>query len=170
MRLINLTPHPVTLRIRGAGVNYGEEATVTLPSSGLARLEVKDYPLDPMAIDDPAWPDGGYINVAERSFGDIVGLPAPAERTIYIVSLPVAQRAAELGRTDVYAPDTGPSALRDAKGNILAVTGLVRFTARRRNSSSCWCGQVSCLHQSRRNPGPPCYHCGGDHPTAWCEA
>ncbi len=130
MKLLNFTPDPVTLRVTGNGINYGEGRDITIPSSGLARLETRDRPDGQgyLAADEPAgWPDGGNFNVVERKLGDIVGLPEPAERTIYIVSLPVAQRAADLGRNDVYAPDTISSAIRSENGQIVAVRGLVRF-------------------------------------------
>jgi hypothetical protein len=130
MKLVNLTPHTITLRVTGNGVNFGEERDVAIASSGLARLESNDRLESSLALDEPTeWPDGGCFNVAERSFGNIIGLPEPAELTIYVVSMPVAQRAAELGRTDVHAPDTGPSAIRSANGQIQSVRGLVRFSS-----------------------------------------
>ncbi|MBA2682435.1 MAG: hypothetical protein H0U76_29085, partial [Ktedonobacteraceae bacterium] len=41
-------------------------------------------------------------------FGDIQNLPEPAPDTLYVVSMPVAQRAAQLGRADVVSPNTAP--------------------------------------------------------------
>jgi hypothetical protein len=127
MKLVNLTPHIIVLRVQGNGVNYGEERDIAIPSSGLARVESVDEPALPLALDVPAeWPDGGCFDVTERKFGNITGLPEPQELTLYVVSMPVAQRAAELGRTDVFGPDTGFSAVRE-NGQIVAVRGLVRY-------------------------------------------
>ena len=133
MKIVNLTPHQITLVVTGNGVDYGKEQEVFVPSSGLARVQTVDvrdghgY----AAMDEPAdWPDGGNFNITERSFGDIIGLPEPEPLTMYVVSMPVAQRAAELGRADVYAPDTGASAIRSENGQIKAVRGLVRYRSK----------------------------------------
>jgi hypothetical protein len=46
---------------------------------------------------------------------------------LHIVSLPVAQHAARMGRADFVAPDTGSGAVRDADGKIVGVRGFVRY-------------------------------------------
>lgn len=160
MKLINLTPHEITIRVSGNGVNHGQDLDVTIPSSGVARLEESSEQDLDGAIDVDGWPDGGLFTVQRREFGDIAvrypnsplpanyAMPDPQEGVLYVVSMPVAQRAAEMGRTDVYAPDTGSTAVRwtsqdmdDAfdfapgsvnpdnvkVGRIRAVRGLVRF-------------------------------------------
>lgn len=58
-------------------------------------------------------------------FCEIQNLPAEEEGTIYIVPMPVAQTA---GRSDVYAADTGKSAIRDEKGKFIAFTALARYS------------------------------------------
>ena len=128
MKLINLTPHDINIVVYGNGENHGEETILAIPSSGLARCETQDHIDGPgyLASDEPtAWPDGGHFRCVVREFLG-ASLPAPAMHTIYIASLLVAQAAAESGRMDVYAPDTGETALRDQGGNVLAVRGLVR--------------------------------------------
>jgi len=64
--IINLTPHALT--IEGVG-------TIE-PSGTVARVAtVRD-----------ACPSLGGIRITAQSLGDVVGLPAPADDTIYIVS------------------------------------------------------------------------------------
>lgn len=58
----------------------------------------------------------------KNTYGDMTGLPGPAPDTIYIVSSLVLAALQGKGRTDVVAPDTGPPAIRDAQGRIVAVT------------------------------------------------
>ena len=132
MKIVNLTPHAITIEVSGNGCNYGEKRSIVFASSGVARVNMKDEPASDcfgmLASDEPnEWPDGGCFNVIDRIFTDIVGLPEPADLTLYVVSMPVAQRAAQLGRKDVYAPDTGALAIRDDKGQVVAVRGLVRY-------------------------------------------
>lgn len=127
MKVINLTPHTITLRVQGNGVNHGEERDIAILSTGLARVESRDQVALPLALDEPAeWPDGGMFDVTERKFGNITGLPEPQPLIIYVVSMPVAQRAAELGRRDVFGPDTGATAIRE-NGQVVAVRGLIRY-------------------------------------------
>lgn len=52
-------------------------------------------------------------------------LPEPKLDTIYIVSGMVLA-ALNGSRPDVYAPDIGPDAIRNDKGHIIAVIGLVQ--------------------------------------------
>ena len=67
---------------------------------------------------------------------DVVGLPAPVKGLTFVVS-GMVRDALSLGdamsalpefqsRPDVYAPDTGPDAIRNDKGHIVAVRGLVQ--------------------------------------------
>ena len=104
MRIINLTPHAIT--IDGVGI---------FESQGLARVG---------AIRTEAEAVAG-IRIIKQSFGEAEGLPAPQEGTIYIVSGMVLS-ALQGSRTDVFAPDTGADAIRNDKGHIIAVRGLVQ--------------------------------------------
>ena len=105
MEFINLTPHPIT--IEGVG---------TLPPSGvIARCSTLRTPA----------PEVGGIRVTTQDLGDVTGIPSPEEGKGYIVSGMVLQ-ALNRARGDVFAPDTGADAVRDEKGHIVAVRGLVR--------------------------------------------
>lgn len=102
MNFINLTPHAITL-------NDGR----VFESVGVARVgnTFSDFDSD------------GVCSVA---YGDIEGLPAPQEDTLYIVSALVLSAAKAAGRTDCVAPSTGhPACVRD-KGFIVSVPGFVR--------------------------------------------
>lgn len=112
MYICNLTPHGVVVRPDG-----GQE--ITIPPSGMvARVSTVATPTVPL--------DG--LPVVCHVYGDIAGLPAPAEHTAYLVSAIVmsALRDAGAARTDIYAPDTSPdSVVRDEAGKIVAVRRLV---------------------------------------------
>jgi hypothetical protein len=59
--------------------------------------------------------------------GAVEGLPAPQEGVVFIVSGMVLEALRGSGRSDVFAPGTGPTdgAVRNDKGQILGVTTLV---------------------------------------------
>lgn len=95
---INLTPHTITL-------NDGR----IFPSKGLARISASYTKFD-------------YNNICKQEFGEVEGIPAPAENTIYIVSALVL---AATDRKDVVAPATGhPDCIRK-DGFIVSVPGFV---------------------------------------------
>lgn len=99
----NLTPHPIKL-------NDGRE----FASEGLARVSAIFSTFD----------ENG---VCSQEFGQITGLPEPADNTLYIVSVLVLTEAKAQGRTDCVAPATGhPECVRDEKGFIKSVPGFVR--------------------------------------------
>jgi hypothetical protein len=109
MTLVNLTPHPINLLSE-------EGEALELQSSGVARIAMTAH-------------QAGYIARYRLAFlkpGDIDGLPAPLPGVVYVVSALVAQAVPE--RADVVSPDTGPGAIRNAKGHIVAVRGFVRFS------------------------------------------
>lgn len=98
MNFINLTPHAITL-------NDGR----VFESVGVARVGNTFSDFD-----------------SSVAYGDIEGLPAPQEDTLYIVSALVLSAAKAAGRTDCVAPATGhPACVRD-KGFIVSVPGFVR--------------------------------------------
>lgn len=105
MKIVNLTPHDIV-------ITDGP----TFPPSGIvARVSVQQV-------------DDGNINgvpVKKQTFGDIVGLPAPQQDTVFVVSAMVLNAAKAQGRTDVVAPDTA-NAVRDDNGHIVSVPGFVR--------------------------------------------
>ncbi|MDY0300265.1 MAG: hypothetical protein RBQ99_01635 [Trichlorobacter sp.] len=101
----NLTPHPLT--IEGLG-------TIE-PSGTVPRVASLREVLTPVA----------GVRVVQQSFGSVENLPAPQEGVILIVSAMVLSALAG-SRSDVFAPDTGADAIRNEKGHIVAVRGLVQ--------------------------------------------
>lgn len=122
MNIVNLTPHAIVVRLAD-----GTDRTFP-PSGGVCRCT---------PIADPALSIDGIPTVMS-SFGPLSGLPRPVEGTIYLVSAPAAQKAAQIGRGDVCSPDTGPTAIRQPAtladgsqnpkaGQVVAVLGFQRF-------------------------------------------
>lgn len=110
--IVNLTPHAITLRLEGGKV----EKTFII-SGTQARVAVRATTRDSLIN------DGIQIPVIANEYGEVEGLPESREGTIYIVSALVLGRVS--GRSDVFAPDTGPTAVRNASGQIEAVTRLI---------------------------------------------
>lgn len=108
MRLINLTPHDIIIRL--------PDGDRVIPASGTVARVATSYE----HVGDV---DG--IPVSAQTFGQIEGLPEPRNGVVYVVSAIVLAAAKELGRTDVVAPDTA-RAIRNEAGQIVAVPGLVR--------------------------------------------
>lgn len=99
-QFINLCPHAINL-------NDGRSFP---PSGNVARVSSSFSEFDG---------DGICSNV----FGEITGLPAPQEDTIFIVSMLVAGLAK---RADVVSPATGhPGCVRE-NGQVKSVPGFVR--------------------------------------------
>lgn len=97
MKLINLTPHPVVVR--------STEGDCTIPADGtVARVNT---------VSKAAGTIMG-LPVVTTTYGDVEGLPAPADGVVYVVS---AMVLAATDRDDVVAPDTGPTAMRDDSGD-----------------------------------------------------
>lgn len=106
MKFINLTPHEITV------VNDNGKKILHLPPGGAVARVAATY-------EKVGELDG--IPLVRTTFGEIEGLPQPSEGVIFITSSVVAQAAAYQGRKDVVSPDTGPSALRNEQGQIVAV-------------------------------------------------
>lgn len=114
MKLINLTPHEIVINNKA------------LPASGqIARVKVEQVEVSTLTL------DGHVLPVVVNSYGEVEGLPAPQDGVGYIVSGLVLQALEAQGiyRGDVYAPDTGPTAIRE-NGQIKAVTRLVGMRPR----------------------------------------
>lgn len=102
-KFVNLTGHNINL-----------PGGVTWPSEGIVRVQDQFGDFDA---------DG----VCTVSYGEIMGLPAPQEGVLYVVSGLVLGAATEQGRSDCVAPATGhPLAKKNEKGHILEVPGFVR--------------------------------------------
>ena len=106
MKIINLTPHPISLASLA-----GEIIQTIEPSGQIARVSTISV-------------DAGYfvcgLPVVRNTIGEVQNLPPSQEGTAYIVSLFVLS-AVVSDRLDVVAPDTGPTCVRDSQGRILAV-------------------------------------------------
>ena len=108
--LVNLTKHDVIV--------VTETQTIRIPPSGqVARVRAEQLKVGEVS----------GIPIVSTEFNEIVGLPEPRKDVIYIASTLVAQAASRQGRHDVVAPDTGPTAIRDDDGNIVAVRRLQVF-------------------------------------------
>lgn len=126
-RMVNLTPHPITL------VHQGEE--ITFPPSGtVAKVTTEESVLGRFPIGM-----GQAIPVVVRKFGTVTGLP-PVEDHEEIIALGVAHIVSSIVlsaleadpdwirhplRNLIFAPDTGATAIRDENGQVRAVTRLV---------------------------------------------
>ena len=70
------------------------------------------------------------VRVRQKFYGAVTGLPNPVDGLTFIVSGMVRDAIsvlpAHMRRPDVCAPDTGPDAIRNDKGQIVAVRGLVQ--------------------------------------------
>ena len=63
------------------------------------------------------------IPIAETQFESIENLPEPEEGVYYIVSR-ISMDFIPFDREDVFCVDTGPTAVRDESGQVVAVTQL----------------------------------------------
>jgi len=107
VEIVNLTPHPVVIQ-----KVTGEK--IEIPPSGIVA-RVKEERIKVGEING--------IPIYAMKYGEVENLPEPRKGVVYIVSSVVLPYTK--GRTDVFAPDTG-RAIRDEKGNIVAVCGLIR--------------------------------------------
>lgn len=118
IEIVNLTPHEVNV------MRSASEMQSFPPSGTVARLIEKSEPGEAI-ISGMAY-GSSPIQTRYITYGVIANLPDPKEDTLYIVSALVGPIAAQLGRHDCIAPDTG-RAIRDEKGSILGVPGFVRY-------------------------------------------
>jgi hypothetical protein len=114
MKLVNLTPHAINL------ADENGQVVATIPPSGMvARVAANQQVVGSIELGD-----GKTIQVVQSVFGQPEGLPEKEEGTVLVVSSLVAQVAM---RDDLLAPDTGPTAVRDGEGRILAVRRFQKF-------------------------------------------
>lgn len=119
MEFVNLTPHAIAI---ATVLDDGDDTAVTVqPSGSIARVSMDELSVRP--IEDEY--GNGIIPVITRKAGAVTGLPAPREGVNYLVSGMVLDALAGSVRFDVFAPDTGPTAVRNDKGHITAVRRLV---------------------------------------------
>ena len=117
-QLINVTPHVLRIRMNSDNrVAEPDMSDIVLePSGAIARVSSINA-----------------VPVVKAEFGEIFGLPDPADDIIYVASMLAAQKAALDGRTDVISPNTAPKQdIRypdghPQKGLTFAVLGFQRF-------------------------------------------
>ena len=102
-KFVNLIGHDIT--ISGYGTLFRSE----LP----CRVETKQRIIGSVA----------GIPIAETQFESIENLPEPEEGVYYIVSR-ISMDFIPFDREDVLCVDTGPTAIRDEGGQVVAVTQL----------------------------------------------
>ena len=128
---INLTPH--VIRIVGANTETQEEQVLEIQPSGKVAIRRPK-----MGETTAQRLDQFEFYVSSRSLGPVVVMvhdsmgvsmpkaeefPKRADGVIYLVSSMVQEAMGVC--PDVLAPDTGPTAIRDEKGNVWAVTRLI---------------------------------------------
>ena len=102
MKIINLTPHSVTL--------CGEDGSITIEPSGVvARVATTQCTIG----------DYNGVPIVIETIGQVSNLPDEAQNVCYIVSRLVAQ--AECLRRDLYFPT---NLLRDSQGRITGAGAL----------------------------------------------
>lgn len=109
--MINCTPHPISIRMPDGTLR-------TYPPSGVvARVTTEET---------VACHLHGVVPVVRRTMGMVQGLPREADGSIMpcLVSSMVLA-ALPAGTKNVYAPDTGATAIRDTAGQVIAVNRLV---------------------------------------------
>ena len=109
MKVVNLTPHAITLMPEGP-----DGPMVTIPPSGqVARCAVDRVQVNTFTV------DGITVPVNQTQFGAVTGLPVPQPDTIFVVSALVAQAVPD--RQDVFIVD---DAVRDDQGRIIGARAL----------------------------------------------
>lgn len=112
MKLVNLTPHAITL------VN-GDDSVTLQPSGVVARVRISERVESKMSV------EGLSIDVYRTYLlpNSIEGLPEYDGETMYIASRLVVDAARKSGRTDVFSVH---KTVRDEQGRIIGATGLAR--------------------------------------------
>jgi hypothetical protein len=105
--MINLAPHSITVRMPD-----GSERT--FPASGTVA-RVTTFETSALSLDG--------IPTAYRRTGNVEGLTLPLRQPVLVSAMVLAELP---GADNVFAPDSGPTAIRDDKGQIVAVTRLIR--------------------------------------------
>ena len=105
--MINLTPHAITVRL-------SDGTSRTYPPSGTVA-RVTTYETSAADVDG--------IQTAYRRTGSVEGLTLPVTEPVLVSGMVLAELS---GVDNVFAPDSGATAIRDERGHIVAVTRLVR--------------------------------------------
>jgi hypothetical protein len=102
-KIINLTPHMINI-----------EGQDPIPSEGIARCQEISKIVDNI----------NGIDIIEKSFGELIDLPAPRKDTIFVVSIIAANAAKKAGRVDCFVPG---EQIRDESGRIIGCKNLARI-------------------------------------------
>ena len=109
MKIINCTPHDVNI--------ITESENITFPRSGIIpRLTEQQVKINSVNS------NGIEIDIMQKSFSEVEGLPEPKENTIYIVSALVA--GAVKNRDDLVIPN---DTVRDDQGRIVGCKNLAKI-------------------------------------------
>ena len=104
--MLNLTPHAIVIRTAAGDVTFQ-------PSGTVARVST--------VAQDTGLTVAG-VRVVRNTYGPVTGLPADGAPCIVSGMVLGALPA---GTPNIYAPATGATAIRDERGQIVAVTELV---------------------------------------------
>lgn len=117
--IINLTPHNIHV------YNQAGELQTFGASGTVARVSSMQQVLPNIEVSLDEGTDGlGTYSVNQTVWGEVIDLPEPAPGVVFLVSALVLGRCTD--RPDVVGPDTGPTAIRNDKGHIVAVRGFVK--------------------------------------------
>ncbi len=116
MKLVNCTPHAITLIVDGQEVVIPPSGMVLRAAEVVAAEELLAVNLDGEQLSVP---------VRTLSFQQVQGLPPVEEGTLYIVSAIVAQavKKAHPERTDFVVPH---DLVRDEEGRVVGARALAR--------------------------------------------
>jgi len=121
MRVVNLTPHEITLQLP-------DGRRVSIPPSGkVFRLKELDEPAPSLKVE--AEGEELEVEVVRRSF-EVTNFEElfEDENLVAIISLPALITLRQAGvktRAIVVAPDTGATAIRDERGQVVAVRRFI---------------------------------------------
>lgn len=108
--MLNLTPHTINLKTADGIVSY--------PPSGMLARVTEVYSSTGQDIEG--------VPVVTRGWGHVVGIPRDAQGIpVPCLVSSLVLGALPIGTRNVYAPDTGETAIRNEKGQVVAVKRLV---------------------------------------------
>ena len=120
-KIINLTPHPVTLTIdNGLSITFGVSSTVARVMDEESSIDYITHTTEGLTMKIP---------VERYNSTSISGLPEPSEGVTYIVSSQVARVAVSIGRTDedLVCPRVDATSVRDEFNRVIAVKGFRKW-------------------------------------------
>jgi len=112
-KILNLTPHAVVIQ------DVDGRRVYIPPSGQVARVESEERMVGTAPL------DGVTVPVYARHLKTITGLPDSDEPCIVSSLVLEAVRTQQPWRRNVYAPDTGSTAIRDTEGRLVAVRNLI---------------------------------------------